>query len=133
MAPSPSAEELTEMPATTVVNMLCSRQITARQYLESLYDKLFAQGYSCLNAFQYVNVSSVRSPVHCSLLNAPCQLMQNTSRLLAQALADADSIDARAAAGEDVRPLCGLPLAVKDSTDAAGLPTSGGTPSLIGG
>ena len=29
-------------------------------------------------------------------------------------------------------PLCGLPLGVKDSQDVAGLPTSGGTPSLIG-
>ena len=41
------------------MDMLCSRQLTARQYLESLYDKLYAQGYSCLNAFQYVNVSRV--------------------------------------------------------------------------
>lgn len=36
---------------------------------------------------------------------------------LVQALAEADAIDAKAAAGQDITPLCGLPLAVKDSTD----------------
>ena len=49
-----------------------------------------------------------------------------------QALADADAVDARAAAGENTSPLCGLPLAVKDSIDVKGLPTSGGTPALLG-
>ena len=49
-----------------------------------------------------------------------------------QSLAQADAIDAKAAAGEDVTPLCGLPLAVKDSTDVEGLPTSVGTTALIG-
>ena len=34
--------------------------------------------------------------------------------------------------GEDVGPLCGLPLAVKDSQDVFGLPTSASTPALIG-
>ena len=34
--------------------------MTARAYLESLYNRLFAEGYTCLNAFQYVNVSMVR-------------------------------------------------------------------------
>lgn len=32
-----------------------------------------------------------------------------------QALAQADAIDAKADSGEDIKPLCGLPLAVKDS------------------
>ena len=58
-------------------------------------------------------------------------LQELTSSVL-QALADADAIDAKAAAGINVRPLCGLPLAVKDSTDVLGLPTSGGTPGLVG-
>ena len=49
-----------------------------------------------------------------------------------QALAEADVIDSRAEAGEDIGPLCGLPLAVKDSTDVLGLPTSVGTTALIG-
>lgn len=32
-----------------------------------------------------------------------------------QALAEANEVDARAAAGEDVGLLCGLPVAIKDS------------------
>jgi Asp-tRNA(Asn)/Glu-tRNA(Gln) amidotransferase A subunit family amidase len=40
---------------------------------------------------------------------------------------EADAIDARIAAGEDVGPLAGVPLGVKDLEDAAGLPTSRGS------
>lgn len=39
----------------------------------------------------------------------------------------AAQIDARIAAGEDVGPLAGIPLGVKDLEDAAGLPTSRGS------
>ena len=49
-----------------------------------------------------------------------------------QALADAQAIDEQAEAGESVEPLCGLPLAVKDSIDVSGYPTSAGTPALLG-
>ena len=37
-----------------------------------------------------------------------------------QALQDAASIDAKAANGSDITPLCGLPLAVKDAIDVEG-------------
>jgi Asp-tRNA(Asn)/Glu-tRNA(Gln) amidotransferase A subunit family amidase len=43
------------------------------------------------------------------------------------ARAAAASIDARVAAGEDVGPLAGIPIGVKDLEDAAGLPTSRGS------
>ena len=43
-----------------------------------------------------------------------------------RALAEADDADCRRAAGEDA-PLLGVPLAVKDDTDVAGVPTSWGT------
>jgi aspartyl-tRNA(Asn)/glutamyl-tRNA(Gln) amidotransferase subunit A len=43
------------------------------------------------------------------------------------ALRDAAAVDARVAAGEDVGPLAGIPLGVKDLEDAAGLPTSKGS------
>ena len=43
------------------------------------------------------------------------------------ALADAAAVDARVAAGEDLGPLAGLPLLVKDNEDAAGLPTTFGS------
>ena len=41
-------------------------------------------------------------------------------------------MDTRAAAGEDVGPLCGLLFAVKDTIDVSGYPTVGGTPGLEG-
>ena len=43
------------------------------------------------------------------------------------AFADAAAIDARIGAGDDVGPLAGLPLLVKDNEDAAGLPTTFGS------
>ncbi len=44
-----------------------------------------------------------------------------------RALADADGVDARLAAGEPVGKLAGVPLAVKDLEDAAGFPTRYGS------
>ena len=44
-----------------------------------------------------------------------------------RALADAAAIDARLAAGEDVGPLAGIPIGVKDLEDAAGFRTTQGS------
>lgn len=44
-----------------------------------------------------------------------------------RAMADAASIDARLAAGEDVGPLAGIPIGVKDLEDAAGFRTTQGS------
>ncbi len=44
-----------------------------------------------------------------------------------QALRDAASLDARIAAGEDVGPLAGIPIGVKDLEDAAGFRTTQGS------
>jgi Asp-tRNA(Asn)/Glu-tRNA(Gln) amidotransferase A subunit family amidase len=43
------------------------------------------------------------------------------------ALTEAATVDARIAAGEDLGPLAGLPLLVKDNEDVAGLPTTFGS------
>ncbi len=45
----------------------------------------------------------------------------------ARALARADALDARRAAGEDLGPLAGVPFAVKNLIDIAGLPTRAGS------
>ncbi len=44
-----------------------------------------------------------------------------------RALADAGAIDARLAAGEDIGPLAGIPIGVKDLEDAAGFRTTQGS------
>lgn len=49
------------------------------------------------------------------------------------ALEEAAAVDERIAAGEDVGPLAGVPLAVKDLEDAAGFPTSKGSAAFAGG
>jgi aspartyl-tRNA(Asn)/glutamyl-tRNA(Gln) amidotransferase subunit A len=48
------------------------------------------------------------------------------------ALADAAAIDERIAAGDDVGPLAGVPLAVKDLEDAAGFVTTMGSAAFAG-
>jgi aspartyl-tRNA(Asn)/glutamyl-tRNA(Gln) amidotransferase subunit A len=48
------------------------------------------------------------------------------------AVAEAESVDARLAAGEDVGPLAGVPLAVKDLEDAAGFTTARGSAAFAG-
>ena len=50
--------------------------------------------------------------------------------MLVQVLADAAAIDAKAASGGTITPLCGLPLAVKDTIDVEGYPTTAATPGL---
>ena len=44
----------------------------------------------------------------------------NALNVYIQALQDAAAIDAKAANGSDITPLCGLPLAVKDAIDVVG-------------
>ena len=46
--------------------------------------------------------------------------MCNALNVYIQALQDAAAIDAKAANGSDITPLCGLPLAVKDAIDVVG-------------
>lgn len=58
------------------------------------------------------------------------QINAVTRVLQARALADADAVDARRAAGEDPGILAGVPFGVKDLFDVAGLPTTAGAQRL---
>ena len=49
-----------------------------------------------------------------------------------QVLQEAAAIDAKAAAGQSILPLCGLPLVVKDTIDCLPYATSAATPALLG-
>ena len=49
-----------------------------------------------------------------------------------QVLADAAAVDAKYASGASITPLCGLPLAVKDTIDVSGYRTTAATPGLAG-
>jgi AtzE family amidohydrolase len=50
-----------------------------------------------------------------------------TDRTFSRARAEATAVDARIAAGEDPGPLAGVPIAVKNLFDVAGLPTRAGS------
>ncbi|KAL0026963.1 hypothetical protein WJX79_003281 [Trebouxia sp. C0005] len=84
--------------------MLCSRKMTAVQYVQALFGYYDAGGFECLNAFISLNRTQV--------------------------LADAAAVDAKYANGETITPLCGLPLAVKDTIDVQGYRTTAATPGL---
>ena len=77
--------------------------VTARQLVEHSLARIAALD-ATLNAFAYV-----RGP---------------------EALAEADALDAARAAGEPCGPLHGVPLAIKDENDVAGLPTAYGGASV---
>lgn len=47
-----------------------------------------------------------------------------------QVLADATAVDDKYTNGGTITPLCGLPLAVKDSIDVSGYRTTAATPGL---
>lgn len=49
-----------------------------------------------------------------------------------QVLAEAAAVDAKHDRGEPITPLCGLPLAVKDTIDVEGYRTTAATPGLGG-
>eukprot|EP00891_Asterochloris_glomerata_P009220 jgi/Astpho2/9220/Aster-07177 len=112
-APAPVASLIPTSPAnlytlsaTDAIALLCARNITATQYAQGLIDHYTSGGWSCINAF----------------------IGLNTTRVLQEAAA----VDAKAAAGQSITPLCGLPLAVKDSIDCLPYPTSAATPALLG-
>ncbi|DBA75672.1 TPA: hypothetical protein ACH3X2_009037 [Trebouxia sp. C0005] len=101
---TPAEIDLTELTATAAVALLCSRNVTTVAYVQALLDRLDA-GWSCINSFQTLNRTKL--------------------------MADAAAIDAKAASGQSIEPLCGLPLAVKDSIDVLGYPTTASTPALL--
>ena len=98
-------QRLIHLTATQAVAELCSGNLSASTYATALLAR--AADTECLNLWAAFTPSLV--------------------------LSDAAAADAAfAASGEPNRPLCGLPVALKDVLDASGYPTVGGTPALEG-
>lgn len=100
---------MTDVSATSLARAVATREVSATEVMSNHLERIEA---SHLNAFTLVDAE--------------------------RALASARDIDARLAAGEDVGPLGGVPVAVKDLIDHAGRPNTLGTsfepvtPEIIG-
>lgn len=60
-APSLMPATLPGLTATQAVDMLCSREITAVEYVEALFDRYYGGGFECLNSWITINETMVTS------------------------------------------------------------------------
>lgn len=97
-----TSTELFELSAREARKLIASGQISALEYAEALLGR--CETCKALNAFITLDGKA--------LLNA------------------ARSADQKRAQRDELGPLHGLPIAVKDNIDTASMPTSGGTPAL---
>ena len=97
-------EDLIQLSAVSAVSRLCAGSLSAVAYATALLKR--ARATQCLNAWAALSPGAV--------------------------LAEAAAADAAAASGRPARPLCGLPVGLKDVLDADGYPTVAGTPALEG-
>ena len=93
---------MTNLTALEAVKAMKAGEFTPTEYATALLER--AEQLEYLNAFIYLNPGEVREAAR-----------KATEKLKS---------------GEPVGALIGLPLTVKDSVDTAGIPTTGGTPSL---
>jgi amidase len=95
--------ELTELSAVTLARMLRTKELSATELLEAYLDRIERRGQP---------------------LNAIVTLVAERARDAAAAA------DKAAAGGEFLGPLHGLPIAIKDSADTAGIRTTYGSPIM---
>ena len=100
---SGESRDLTTLTASEAVKAMKAGDFTPSEYAEALLEQAALNQH--LNAFVYLDPDEVR--------------------------AAADTATRKLASGEPVGALIGIPLVVKDSIDTAGIPTTGGTPSLL--
>src|SRR5688500_20209840 len=99
-----SAQDLTSLSAQEAAKAIRDGQTTSRALTDALLKQ--AEAKAGLNAFITLNAAAAREA--------------------------ADRADAKAKAGGPLGPLHGVPIVVKDNINAAGMPTTAGTPALKG-
>lgn len=143
---SAASSQLEELAVSDAINELCSRRVTAVQYAEALLQRI--EKHSCINAFAHLDAKKVSVTLwqasicvrgtmlmqqgqvhpacHTRSLHARPYLIalstkQLTFQVVLQVLRDARAIDDKYAAGEDIKPLCGMAFTVKDNLDVVGV------------
>jgi amidase len=97
--------ELAALSAVTLARMLRTKEVSATEVLEAYLDRIERRGPA---------------------LNAIVTLVAEEAR------AAAEAADKAAAGGEFLGPLHGLPMAIKDNADTAGIRTTYGSPIMAG-
>lgn len=59
-APAPAQSDLPDLTAVQVVSLLCSRAITATEYVQALDERYMSGDFACNNPWISYNISKVR-------------------------------------------------------------------------
>jgi len=105
MTSTPMAADLVRQDATTLAQAIANQEVSAREVTQAYLDRIAAVDGQ-VHAYLYVDSDG--------------------------ALAAADSVDTRIGAGEQLGPLAGVPLALKDVLTMRGVPTTCGSRILEG-
>jgi Asp-tRNA(Asn)/Glu-tRNA(Gln) amidotransferase A subunit family amidase len=91
-------------------------------------------GLNATQALQALNSGRLSAEEYVRTLMARAEQQSDLNSMItldkAGALAAARAVDARRAKGDNLPPLAGLPIVVKDNINTRDLPTTGGTPAL---